>query len=207
MGDAAVDEDVFIALERERHGPEIVKLRRERLAQQRLERGEIGVRREHFAELGAHFENEAASRRRFLAQEMGERPHVPFHVAPVHPEMPEIAVAEHRVHPALFPQRHGVPERSEAFRPLFHQIAEQHERVVRAQMELFHKSAEIREIPVDVRYGDDARMIVKRRMRNGVGIVRVSGIIVKMRYKVHSITKRSPRAPASVPTRTKPAFS
>ena len=74
-------------------------------------------------------------------------------------------------------------------------------------MELFHKTAEIREIPVDVRYGDDARMIVKRRMRNGVGIVRVSGIIVKMRYKVHSITKRSPRAPASVPMRTKPAFS
>ena len=207
MGNAAVDEDVFVALERERHGPEIVKLRRERLAQPRLERGEIGVRGERFAELGAHFENEAAARRRLLAQEMGERPHVPLHVAPVHPEMPEIAVAEHRVHPALFPQRHGVPERGETLRPLFHQIAEQHERIVRAQMELFHKTAKIRKIPVDVRYGDDARMIVKRRVRNGIRIVRVSGIIVKMRYKVHSITKRSPSAPASVPTRTNPAFS
>ena len=121
--------------------------------------------------------------------------------------MPEIAVAEHGVHAAPFPQRHGVPERGEARRPLFHQIAKQHKRIVRAEMELFHKTAEIREIPVDVRYGDDAGMIVKRRVRDGIGVVRVSGIIVKMRYKVHSITKRSPSAPASVPTRTKPAFS
>ena len=207
VGDAAVDENVFVALQRERHGTEIVKFRRERLAQPCLERDKLGVRGERFAKLGAHFENESAARRPLLAQEMGERPRVPFHVTPVHPEMPEIAVAEHRVHPALFPQRHGVAERGKALRPFFHQIAEQHERVVGAQMELFHETAKIREIPVDVRHGDDARMIVKRRMRNGIGVVRISGIFAKMRYKVHSITIRSPSAPVSVPTRTKPALS